>query len=238
MLKDVVYSDFAKEVVDFAFRNPEPRVSSDWSPDPSWKGSAIFQAVPRIAAKHGQEILGRGSDRVVIPYPEDARKVIAIDYHRKFPVIAQMEYHSHRFFHKLFPTNIPRWYTIFGAEYGDWDRISGSIRQRIYPSSPFTRDQLESDPLADVISALRKMRADTWWFDLQHTGNFMNGENGNVYYVDDIHPNLMPRKGDASFVESFIEKSDLPTTNKELAFKSFNKFHEISDGIFQRSLRS
>ncbi len=223
-LRAYINSDFIREVRDFKLRNPGPMpISDEWSDiiDASVR-NPTYEAVPRIAERHGIEVIGRGAERVVLPYPNDPSKVIAIDYGLTTPAIARLTYYSHRFFHHLFPQHFPRVYAIFGSEFEDWDKPSGSIRHRIYPGEPVAKEQIINGPFRGLSRTCIDLGI---FLKLDYNrGNFMNGTDGNFYYLEVMHSGNMPFERDRSRIEDYMAKNSYGDTQSRHVLNSLDTF--------------
>ncbi len=233
-LRAYINSDFIKEVRDFKLRHPGPMPQSDdWSEDSDDvpEHNPIFEAVPRIAERHGVGIIGHGAERVILPYPNDPTKIVAIHYGRTSPVIARLTYYSHRFFHHLFPQHFPRTYAIFGSEFDDRDRPSGSIRQRIYPNEPVTKEQILDGPFKRLARECTNLGI---FLRLDYSrGNFMNGTDGNFYYLEEMHSGSMPFERDRGRIENYIAANGFPSSQERHVLGSFDTFFRLQKDFYR-----
>ena len=180
-----------------------------------WKTQEIRQL---LEGKYGEEVIGFGSECIVVPIKGKEQRVAAYSYNGLEPNQAKRLFYLHRIFSTLFPKNFPHFYAAFGKTRDSTVPVTGTIRYKIegvrrdttiLPSvereafqKPSRQPIKPKFPFKRVEEETEKMGV-SFFFDRAHT-NFIVGNDGGEYYVDVLEDSLpanYPREKILSYME-------------------------------------
>jgi len=154
-----------------------------------------------IVEKNNESLIGYGGECVVIDKKGNPDLVIAFEYKGiKSPEEQKIQFYWMRIYSTLFPHNFPRFYSAWSNN----ENNSGTIRQKIVSSEG---ENTVKYPFSDVWKKCQENNLPLS-IDNTHSSNFIVGEDGGEYYVDQIslislrYPNVFNRSDFYRFVKN------------------------------------
>ncbi|MBI2420883.1 MAG: hypothetical protein HYV38_02255 [Candidatus Levybacteria bacterium] len=142
--------------------------------------SRLFPVEQRL----GLDPIGNGRECVVVAEIANPEKVFAVAVRGLSPADAKLQYYLQKMMNTLFPHNFPAFHASFsGIPARDWPEgpLAGTIRERVYEGDITGITYFFSD----VERECKAMGIPIHLLD-NYSFNFINGEDGGQYYVDNL----------------------------------------------------
>jgi hypothetical protein len=213
-----------------------------------------------LLKKYEGDVIGKGSECIVVPIEGEEKKIAAYSYSRELsPSQAKRIFYLQRIFSTLFPHNFPHFYASVGSlsrSEGE-EGVTGTIRHKIdgiatkeaikrHPSLDKNLPFLEKAranlrralpphfPFSEVLRACKKEMG----FDLHHdssTVNFLLGSDGGEYYVDTLKE--VPSQFMLAPILAYMDKHTYSEEEKRIVTVSFERF-EVVDTQWRTELKA
>ncbi len=187
-----------------------------------------------VAPELKQEIVGSGDESFVLPGKniEGNETVSAYSYSGENPLRMKEIFYVQRIYSTLFPHNFPHFYAAFGrsrqarSEKRTQDNISGTIRQRVFPST----DEKITYPLEEVREVCKTIGLPLDIEDGEH--NIMTGTDGGEYYIDTVNPRFDVNKIDIAKIDEYMQDNGFSPQDIHTVHVSVERLKEINEELY------